>query len=279
MSNRRRSISRNTRPRSVKIPISFLRASARERVLASSTPSPSIAGVDTRTGPPAMYRRPPCDFRMDNAFQRDARGKIALFSLGRDLARGNARGKRSRDRISKTTFGYLPIRWIDNARKARRKSCGRGGKRVSITIDGQPRAAGSFDHYRAVGRCEIERLIQTRNRTYCRRISPRACKGKHPAHTPRGASSVRSDFTARCAPRTRGSFPFPARGEKTRFARCSRRVYARCSDPSSRKKRFIYANEFFHKHKGELRFSRRESRNYFSAPLLNAKPSERRATI
>lgn len=146
MSNRRRSISRNTRPRSVKIPISFLHASARERAgfVDSFT-------VDSRRRYP--YRAagdvspPPLRFSNGQCISAGRAAK-SLSSLSGAISRVGTRKEKGRETGSRRQrSGYLPIRWIDNARKARRKSCGRGGKRVSITID-EPRCR--FDHYRAV---------------------------------------------------------------------------------------------------------------------------------
>jgi hypothetical protein len=110
------------------------------RALPRRLPSPSIPGVDIPVpGRRRCIAAPRAIFEWTMHFSGTRRNRFAsllslslslFLSLGRDLARGNARGKRSKDRISKTTFGYLPIRWIDNARKARRKNCERvrGGR-------------------------------------------------------------------------------------------------------------------------------------------------------
>lgn len=156
MSSRRRSISRNTRPRSVKIPISFLHASARERALASVDSFVDSFAVDTRTGPPAMYRRPPVRFSNGQCISA-GRGKIALLTLAaRDLARGNARGKRSKDRISRRQRSGISPYPMD-------RQCAKGEKKKL-----RARRETRFHNHRALPvrartiigrRCEIERLI------------------------------------------------------------------------------------------------------------------------
>jgi len=130
----------------MKIPIFFLHASARERA-APSTPSPSIPGVDTRcraagdVSPP-----PPCDFRMDNAFQRDA--AKSLSSLPADaISRVGTREEKGRKTGSRRQRSGISLAPMDQqcAKGEEKKNCERAEKRVSITIDG-PRCR--FDHYR-----------------------------------------------------------------------------------------------------------------------------------
>lgn len=179
------------------------------------------------------------------------RGKIALFSLSlshswaRSRAWERAREKVERPDLSKTTVRVGSLYPMDRqcAKGEKKKLRTRGGKRVSIIV-GRPAPHSSFDHYRPSLR-DRKADLDAKSYTYWRRIA-RACKG-NTLPTRRGASNVRTDFTARCAPRKRGLFPFPTRGEKTRFARCSRRdgVFTQGAQILKSQKRFIYAKLFF----------------------------------
>lgn len=126
------------------------RERARERA-APSTSSPSIPGVDTHATTAGDVSPPSVRFSNGQCISA-GRGEIASslsLSLSGAISRVGTREEKGRKTGSRRQRSgiSLPIRWIDNARKARRKSCERGGKRVSITIN-RPCCRGSLDHYR-----------------------------------------------------------------------------------------------------------------------------------
>jgi len=200
LSSRRRSISRNTRPRSVKIPISFLHA--RER---STRRSVDFFAVDIPASilvprPPAMYRRPPCDFRMDNAFQRDAAKSLSSFSLSLSLSlaisRVGTREEKGRKTGSRRQRSDISLSLSDESTMRERrgeKVANAGGKRVSIIING-PR----FDHYRPSLR---DRKADLDAKSYisasCARETP--C----PQAAPHGATNVNVRISRRGVPQER----------------------------------------------------------------------------
>jgi len=91
--------------------------------------------------PPAMYRRPPCDFRMDNAFQRDAAKSLSSFSLSLSLSRSRAweRAKKKVERPDLVDNVRISLSLSDESTMRERrgeKVANAGGKRVSIIING-----------------------------------------------------------------------------------------------------------------------------------------------